>query len=168
MVEAVQAVGNLVGGVAGYESGKYNRKANYAAAIAEEQDGADQEAAVRARAAQIIGAQVASQGENGFQQGSGSALDALAQSQVNATLDALTVRRKAAASAKSLRQKGDVALAAGKNAMVQGMFGAAASGINARTDWANARAGQTLPASTPAYGGGYAPALVSVRPIGAY
>lgn len=143
MVEAVQAVGNMVGGIAGYEQGKFNKKANYAAARDTEQDGADEEARIRETARAVIGQQIAAQGASGFQQGTGSALDALAQSQVNATLDALAVRRRAAAEARSLRVKGDVAKAQGANAMVQGFFGAAANVASMQGDWASARAGQS-------------------------
>ncbi|WP_339527799.1 hypothetical protein, partial [Pseudomonas sp. EL_65y_Pfl2_R96] len=59
--------------------------------------------------------------------------------QINATLDALTIRRQAASRARGLRIQGAQAYSAGSNALVQGMFGAAAHGV----DWANSNKGQS-------------------------
>lgn len=143
MVEAVQAVGNMVGGIASYETGKYNRAASNTMAIEAERDGVVAESRIRDSARQAIGQQVAAQGSNGFQQGTGSAIDALTQSQINATLDALTARRQAVSRARGLRIQGAQAFAAGSNAYVQGMFGAAASGVQQGTDWASAKSGQS-------------------------
>ena len=139
MVEAVQAVGNMVGGMASYENGKYNRDLSNTMATEAERDGAVSESRVRDAARMAIGQQVAAQGANGFQQGTGSAIDALTQSQINATLDALTIRRQAASRARGLRIQGAQANSAGSNALVQGMFGAAAHGV----DWANSNKGQS-------------------------
>ena len=143
MVEAVQAVGNLVGGIASYETGKYNRDVSNTMATEAERDGTVAESRIRDAARMAIGQQVSAQGANGFQQGTGSAIDALTQSQINATLDALTARRQATSKARGLRIQGAQAYSAGSNAMVQGMFGAAASGIQAGTDWASAKSGQS-------------------------
>lgn len=139
MVQAVQAVGSLVSGVASYETGKYNRAVSNTMATEAERDGAVAESRVRDSARMAIGQQVAAQGANGFQQGTGSAIDALTQSQINATLDALTIRRQAASRARGLRIQGAQAYSAGSNALVQGMFGAAAHGV----DWANSNKGQS-------------------------
>lgn len=153
MVEAVQAVGNMIGGVASYETGKYNRDLSNTMATEAERDGAVTEGRVRDAARQAIGQQVAAQGANGFQQGTGSAIDALTQSQINATLDALTVRRQAAAKARGLRIQGAQAYSAGANALTQGMFGAAAHGVQQSNDWANAKAGQSGSYGGSLYGG---------------
>jgi hypothetical protein len=128
---AVQAAGSMIGGIGGYEAGKYNRNADYAAATAAEQNGADQETRIRQNARAMIGQQVAGQGESGFQQGTGTALEALQQSQVNATLDALTARRQALSKAQALQQQGNVAYAQGKNAMISGFLGAVGQGAKA-------------------------------------
>jgi hypothetical protein len=153
MVDALQAVGNLVQGSAGYESGKYNRKASNDAALDAERDGVLQEERIRDAARQAMGAQVAAQGSNGFQAGTGTALDALHQSAINATLDALTARRQAQAKARALRAQGAIAYAAGKNAAVAGSFGAAASLAGNASDWASARSGTT--SGSTSSGGGY-------------
>ena len=145
-MEAAQAAGQLIGGVGAYEAGKYNQATANTEAIETERAGAAQELQIREAARQAIGQQVAAQGSNGFAMGTGSAIDALAQSQVNAALDALTLRRQAAAQARAKRISGSIARAQGDNALVQGMLGAAATSI----DWASQRnsiqAGTTAPA----------------------
>ncbi|WP_294277574.1 hypothetical protein [uncultured Sphingomonas sp.] len=134
-MEAFQAAGNIVQGVAGYEAGKYNQAVANTEAIDQERAGAAEEGRVREAARAAIGQQLAAQGGNGFAMGTGSALDALAQSQVNAALDAMTVRRDAALRARSARTAGAIARAQGDNALVAGMLGAAAR----VTDWASSR-----------------------------
>lgn len=143
MTEIAQVAGNIFGGMASYETGKYNRALSRVQATEAERAGADQETRIREAARQQIGAQVAAQGGNGFQMGTGSALDALTFSQVNAALDALTARREATGRARSARMAGDQAYAAGSNALVQGMMGAASTAVGENSDWASARAGQT-------------------------
>lgn len=138
-MEAIQAAGNIVQGVAGYEAGKYNQAVANTEAIEQERAGAAEEARVREAARVAIGAQLAAQGSNGFAMGTGSAVDALMQSQVNAALDAMTVRRDAAARARSARTAGAIAKAQGDNALVAGMMGAAAR----VTDWASSRSSVT-------------------------
>lgn len=140
-MEAFQAAGNIIGGVAGYESGKYNRDVSRTMAIEEERAGAAEEARIREAARMAIGDQVAAQGSNGFQQGTGSAIDALAQSQINAAFDGLVARQDAARRARAQRIQGDIAYAQGRNALTQGMLGAAASVHSSQQDWASARRG---------------------------
>jgi hypothetical protein len=151
-MEAAQAAGQLIGGVGAYEAGKFNKATADTEAIEAERAGAADELRVRDAARQAMGDQIAAQGANGFQQGTGSALDALAQSQVNAALDALTVRRQAAAQARSKRISGSIAKAQGENALVQGMMGAAATSI----DWASQRSTLNAQSTPRPAGGGYA------------
>lgn len=134
-MEAVQAAGNVIQGVAGYEAGKYNRAVAETEAIEQERAGAAEEGRVREAARVAIGQQLAAQGSNGFAMGTGSAVDALMQSQVNAALDAMTVRRDAALRARSARTAGAIAKAQGDNALLAGMMGAAAR----VTDWASSK-----------------------------
>lgn len=141
MEAAMQIAGNLIQGVAGYEAGRYNRDLNNNLALEEERAGAAQEAQVREDARMAIGEQIAGQGGSGFQMGSGAALDALSQSQVNAALDALAVRRDAAGRARVRRVEGAQAYAAGQNQLVQGLLGAGAAYQANRSDWAAARSG---------------------------
>lgn len=135
MAEAIQIAGTVVKGVAGYEAGKYNKKVAYTEALNAERDGAAEEARIREGARMAMGEQIAAQGSNGFQIGTGSALDALHQSAVNATLDALTARRQAQAKARSARSQGDIAKAQGNNALIQSLIGAGSQGV----DWASSK-----------------------------
>lgn len=143
MAEATNIAGKVVSGIAGYETGKYNRKVARTRAIEEERAGAAAVARIRDGARIAIGQQLAAQGSNGFQMGSGSALDALTESQINATLDALNARQEATARARGLRVQGDIAYAQGYNSMVQGLIGAASSAAQMNSDWASARAGSS-------------------------
>jgi hypothetical protein len=140
--KAVAAVGSLVSGSASYEAGKYNKRVSEQNAIASLREGAAEEARIREVARAQIGQQVAAQGASGFQMGTGSALDALTESQINATLDALNARREAASRAQGYRVAGAQAMAAGKNAYTAGMFQAASTVLDYKADWANAQSGQ--------------------------
>ena len=137
--QAVSAVGSIVGGSASYAAGKYNKKVSYNAAVEAERDGAAQVLRVRDAARKAISAQ----GASGFQIGTGSALDALTESQINATMDALNVRREASARARGLRVQGDQAMSAGKNAYTAGLFQSASSVMDMKADWGAAKAGST-------------------------
>lgn len=139
MAEAAQVAGNIIQGVSGYEAGRFNQKLADVEAVETERAGAVEESRVREAARMAIGEQVAAQGSNGFAQGTGSALDALSQSQVNAALDALNVRREAAARARAARVSGRIARAQGDNALVVGMIGAASAASSGRSDWAAAK-----------------------------
>ena len=143
MAEGIQAAGQLIGGIASYETGKYNRALSRTEATEAERAGAAEATRVREAARMAIGEQLAAQGSNGFQQGTGSAIDARMQSQINAAMDALTVRHSAAARARAARVQGDLAYSAGVNNMVGSFFGAASSVASMKSDWASARSGST-------------------------
>ncbi|SFR86424.1 hypothetical protein [Sphingomonas jatrophae] len=160
MAEFVQAAGKIVGGVASYEAGRYNNQVAKTEAIEAERDGVVEEARVREAARLAIGEQVAAQAGSGFQPGTGSALEALTQSQVNAVLDAMTLRRQAAAKARAARTQGKIAKASGENALVAGLLGAASSVAGSQSDWAAARAGSSAARS---YGGSPAAAAPGPR-----
>lgn len=135
MAEAFQAAGNVISGIGGYEAGRFNKRMSDTEAVEIERAGAIEEGRVRDAARMAIGEQVAAQGANGFAQGTGSALDALTKSQVNATLDAMNVRQQAAQRARAARVSGRIALAQGNNALVAGMIGAGGNAV----DWASKR-----------------------------
>ena len=151
MAEAVQAAGKIVGGVGAYAASRSQRKTLRRQAREEELFGAQQELRIRDAARSAMGEQVAAQFSNGMQGGSGSALDSLFQSSVNAALDRLTVRADAANKARALRAQGKQVATAGKFALAEGFLGAASSVSNSQSDWADARRGQT---SQPAPSGG--------------
>lgn len=165
MVQAIPMVlaagGKLIQGVAAMKAGKRNARAAYGQAIEEERAGAAQELRIRDAARAAMGEQVGAQFANGFQGGSGSALDALAESQINAAMDALTIRRETAAQARSLRAQGDNAKAEGKMALLGSIIDAGSTVGGFAADWASAKRGTTAsrapspapsatPSSTPA------------------
>lgn len=150
MAEAMQAAGNLIGGAASYENGKYNQGLAETEAVEAERAGTAEEARVREAARAQIGEQLAAQGANGFAMGTGSALDALQQSQINAALDAMQVRQEAAGRARAARVQGAIARAQGNNDLVKGMFGAASSAYRMKADWANPLNGRKPTAPSPA------------------
>jgi hypothetical protein len=143
VAEGMQAAGQVISGVGQYEAGKYNAKVANTQAIEIERNGAAEEERTREAARMQMGQQIAAQAGGGFQLGTGSALDALTQSQVNAALDALTIRREAAGRARSQRISGSIAKAQGENGLVTGMLGAATTIANTNADWAAARQGTT-------------------------
>lgn len=143
MTDAVKAVGSIVNGAASYEAGKYNKKVAEQNAISAEREGAANVARIREAARQAMGNQVGAQAANGFQIGTGSALDSLTESQINATLDALNARREAQSRAIGYRVQGAQAMAAGKNAYTAGLFNAASTVLDYKSDWASARSGSS-------------------------
>ena len=145
----LKMAGQIVQGVAGYSAGLASKRAAYQSAKEAEQDAVDQETRIRENARKAIGGQIAAQGSNGFQMGTGSALDALMESQTNAVLDALVVRRRAASEARARRIEGDQAKKNGTFDLISGVFGAVETAAVAKQDWASAKSGQS-----GSYGGG--------------
>lgn len=138
----------LLGGLGSLKAGKAQKRQAFEQAREAENTGEANVLRIREQARKAIGEQAAAQAGNGFLGGTGSAIDALQESQVNAALDALQVRRDAAMRARSYRAEGKQALKAGKYALAESMLGAAGSAFGAADDWAQARRGQV-----PAGGG---------------
>jgi hypothetical protein len=140
---ALMVGGQLVKGVGGYVAGQQNQRQMNRQARNELAQGLAEETRIRESARAAMGEQVAAQFSNGFQGGSGSALDALTQSQINATLDALTVRREASSKAAASRAAGRQASTQGKFALVEALVGAGSAAASMNGDWASARQGRT-------------------------
>lgn len=102
------------------QQGNYNKKVADRNALMEERDAAAQASRIRDDVRRHIGGQIVQQGSSGFQTGTGSALDAIMESQIEGMLDILTVRAKGASAAAGYR-------AQGKMAKREGQFGAAAA-----------------------------------------
>lgn len=141
--------GSLLKAHGANKAGNENRKIAYGQAREEEAAGSARELRIRESSRKAIGDQLAAQSSNGFQGGTGSALDALAESQTNAVLDAMTVRREAASRAKSLRASGDQARSAGRMSAVQSLIGGASAALGMKADWAAARAPSGSSGGTP-------------------
>lgn len=139
----ISAGASLVGGVGGLVSGLQNKKRFNAQAREELSAGATQERELRQDARRAIGTQLAAQWGNGLEGGSGTAIDALRESETEAALDAAEIRRRAGAQARSYRAQGKQEAVRGAFDLAGGMLGAATGYSNARNDWAQARRGTT-------------------------
>ena len=95
------------------------------------------------KARQAMGSQIAAQFGNGMEGGTGTALDALRESQVNAALDAMEIRRQGASRANAARASGDAAAAEGRWGMASAMLGAASTYGQMKNDWAQAKRGRS-------------------------
>lgn len=154
---ALMAAGSIAKGIGGYEAGRSQRRTFNRQAVEELNAGASEELRIRDSARMAMGEQIAAQFSNGMMGGTGSALDALAQSQINAALDAARVRREAAGKAASMRAQGKQAARAGSMQLLEGFFGAGSAVLGARSDWAAARRGTSAtagPARTKIAGAG--------------
>lgn len=141
--DAASVAGNIVKGVGAFAAGQANARALHAAAKEEGIAGAAQEAQIREVSRKAIGEQVAGQFSNGFQGGTGSALDALHESAVNAAIDAMRVRREASLRAENLRKQGHHAAVQSWFDLASGILQAGTSWAAMKSDWAAARSGQT-------------------------
>jgi hypothetical protein len=125
-----------------FASGIQNRNALRAQAREEDRATNAEISARREAARKAIGEQLAAGFGGGFEGNTGSALDALTESQVNAALDALEIRRQGNARARSLRAEGNMRMREGAFSAVGTLLGGASGVVDMKTDWANARAGQ--------------------------
>lgn len=137
----LMVVGSLVQGVAGYQSGQYNKKVAKANARNVQAEGLEQATRIRAAGRVAMGRQIAAQGESGFEVGSGSALDTLLESATNSELEAMDAWRQARSQAAGYRSQGAMAGREGAGALVQGFFGAASAVAGSKNDYASARGG---------------------------
>jgi hypothetical protein len=142
----LSAGASVLGGVAANKAGRQNRDALYGQALEEENAGNAQALRIKEQARKIIGDQVGAQAANGFTGDSGSALDALTESQINATLDTMQVRRDAMMKARSMRAEGDMRYQQGRYAMFGSFLSAGAKLAGAASDWASAQSGQSAAA----------------------
>ena len=139
---ALAAGGKIFGGIAARKAGNRNARTLREQAGEELRAGAAEVSASREAARFAIGEQLASQFGNGFEGGSGSALDALAQSQVNSALDAMEIRRQSMAKARNLTDQAKSAKTEGRNALIGSFFDAGSTALGAKADWAAARSGK--------------------------
>ncbi len=131
--------GPLFQGVAGLSAGNAN------AARARQQASEERratEAEIRATKDDVrrqIGEQLAAQVSNGLEGGTGSALDALRESQVEGALDVMELRRTGRLRARALETGADDAEREGEFGLLSGVLGAGSSYLKMRSDWAQER-----------------------------
>jgi hypothetical protein len=138
---ALMAAGSIIKGVGGYQSAKYNQKVDKVNAVNAEREGTAQEARIRDAARIAEGRQIGAQAESGFEVGTGTALDSLMESQINAELDAMDARRQARSRYDAYRSQAHLAKMEGTNALIGGFVGAASSVASGIQDYATAKGG---------------------------
>jgi len=137
---AIAGGGSLIKGIGAYEAGKFNAKVarfNKAEMLS---DSVAQQQQIRDMARQTMGEQIASQGASGMDLGTGSALDVLHESAVNAQLDAMALRRKSTLKGIDYDNQAWSAKATGTAGFVSGLTEAASSAFSAGADYAAAGA----------------------------
>jgi hypothetical protein len=144
---ALAAGAAVVKGVGGLVSGIHNRK-NFRRQARDQDFATNQQVLESGRdARKAIGTQLAAQWGNGLEGGSGSALDALRESELNAAADAAEIRRQGGARSASLRAQGKQALTGGIFDAAGGMLDAASSYGGMKSDWAQAGRDTSAPRS---------------------
>ncbi len=138
---ALAIAGPLIAGVGGKLAGDSNAKRLNAQARDEELSGLEDRTRLREQVRGAIGEQLAAQVSNGLEGGSGTALDALRQSQIEGALDALELRRQTEMKATSLRTQAKDAKRAGNFALLEGVIGAGSAADKGKSDWAQERKG---------------------------
>lgn len=138
---ALAIAGPVMQGVGGLLAGQSNKKRAFAQAKEEMRASGEEEREVRAAARKQIGEQLAAQFSNGMMGGSGSAIDAIRESQLNAALDARELRRRGLSKSDALKSQGRAAMREGYFALAGGMLGAATGAMKQGSDWAQARSG---------------------------
>jgi len=131
----------IMRGVSGLMAGNAN------ASAAREQAGEERSAAARRvrrqkeQARTAIGEQLALMHGGGLEGGSGTALDLLRRSQVEAALDAMELRREGATRGRALDAQARNEKRQGQFALLEGFLGAGNAYLDQRHDWAQARTG---------------------------
>ena len=132
----ISAIGGLVEGTGYLAQGRYNSRVAERNALYAERDAAAAAERAREESRAGIGGQAAAQAGSGFETGTGTALDALRESQVAGMLDTLTLRRKGRAEADAIRQQGQLARMEARGRATKAYFGAAASLANTGANYA--------------------------------
>lgn len=131
---AMAAAGQIMGGI------ESNRAARVGAAVDTENSRltilqGEQEAMQTRRDERAqSGEMIAAMGASGIELGSGSSADLLAQSAYQRELEILNLRMRRAGEANNLLQQAADKKAAGRAALIQGVFGAAATALQGASD----------------------------------
>ena len=136
---ALSAVGSIASGIS--QSSEAKRQAAYADANADlaEQQAGSQAQVIREKARRLAGESRAAIGASGVDL-AGSFLDALADSDIDAELDAQTALWNGKLEAMNYRAQAKSARAQGRSALIGGFFGAGTSAISGYGNWHEAKA----------------------------
>lgn len=142
----IAAGAGILKGVGGLMAGNANAKALRAQGREELINTQAEISRVRTDARRKIGEQYASLAGNGFEGAAsgGTALDLLKESQIEAALDVLELRRQGAQRAIAYEREAKAEKRRGKFALVEGLVGGATSAIGMNADWAQARRGGSI------------------------
>lgn len=138
----IAAAGSFAQGIGGLAAGNANAKRAELQAGEERRAAADEARRIKDDARSAIGEQLAAQVGNGLEGGSGTALDALRQSQIEAALDVMAVRREGAYRARALETQAKDSRREGRFALLSGALGAGSSFVKMQNDWAQERRGE--------------------------
>lgn len=141
ILAAAAAGATLIQGASGFLASRSNARALKGQMRDERAATRDAELDQRAEARKAIGAQLAAQYANGLEGGSGTTLDALRESLVNAAVDAQRIRRDGAGRVEQLRRRRSIEQRSGYMDLAASMIGAASGFERVRSDWAQARVG---------------------------
>lgn len=124
---AIDAAGNLMAGEAQKANAAYNAEIKRRNAASALQQGRQAEEALRRKTADFMATQRAAMAQSGTDPNSGSNADITYQSEVNAELDAMTVRYESQMRALGLTMEANQYESAGKEAQRAGRIGAGVS-----------------------------------------
>jgi hypothetical protein len=134
---AVSAAGSLVSGVSQYSQGRSEAATAKTNAGLADQQAKSQAQVIREEARRLSGQNRAAIGASGVDI-SGSFLDALADSDIDAELDAQTALWNGKLEAANQRAQAKVSRAGGASALVGGIFGAGTSALSGFSNWYDA------------------------------
>lgn len=127
----LQAGGALVQGIGGLQAGKANARLARAEAKAALREGVARDDEIRRAARRAAGEAIAAMGANGVDLGTGSALDALREIEVESGLDRLRAKAEAQGRASALRYQAKVYKRQGAFQLLGGLLGASSAAAGA-------------------------------------
>lgn len=143
VLAGLAVAGSVIKGVGGLKAGIAAKRSAFAEARQEEGAAQEEERQSRLDARRVIGQQLAAQFANGLEGGTGTAVDAIRESQVEAALDVMEIRRQGAARAEALRKQGRIAKREGIFSLGSSLIGGATDFLKSQSDFAQARRGSS-------------------------
>lgn len=113
----------LLAGISASQAAGYNARAAESEGLQAQNDGVAAEAQVRDEARYAAGEAIAAQGQSGLQLGTGSALDVLRESALNAELDRMRLRTRAENQRRAKKHEAALQRSAGRSALAAGILG---------------------------------------------
>jgi hypothetical protein len=132
----IMAAGSIVQGVAGLSAGNANAKRLRMQRDEEGRATAGEIRRMKDEQRAVIGEQLAAQVSGGLEGGSGTALASLRQSQIEAALDVMELRRQGEFKMRALEQGAKDSKREGRFALLSGVLGAGSSFVKGSNDWA--------------------------------